>query len=173
MLIKSYPCHGWVIDRTQLRRGEVINDRVMSGNYFQIQNGQVRLDDESFGTYLWFMAQGHNQHENLDTGLVTDQHRGWSNISSPQADGDYHLSVLEDCVVWCFNNTANPTLPGMVTPVRLLSGESRSVNAGDKVFVFDGSFTFDGKSVSGPRQVVFSQSGSITATADTFMIFVG
>ena len=170
MQIKSYPCHGLVIDRTTLRKGEFINDRVMASNNFSISGNKIVRDDSALKQYWWFMESGHNTHEN-SMGVVTDQTFGWSNKDNPMADGDYLLSVKEACVVWCFNETANDTLPDFDFQV-VSSGDTWGFQDGAKVFLMSGSFTVDGKTVTGPRQLVVSGNKSVTFTADAMFIIL-
>jgi len=168
MQIKSYPCHGWVIDRTTLRKGEFINDRVMASNNFVMSGGKIVRDDGELKQYWWFMESGHNTHENA-MGLITDQEFGWSNKDHEMPDGDYLLKVLEPCTVWCFNETANDTLPAFDFQV-VKAGDTWGFQDGAKVFLMCGSFTVDGKTVTGPRQIVVSGNKFVTFTVDAMFI---
>ena len=171
MQIKSYPCFGWVIDRTTLRRGEFVNDRVMSSNNFTISGNKIVRDDSELKRYWWFMESGHNQHENLSTGTVSDQEWGWSNVDSPMSDGDFVLKVLEPCVVWCFNETANDSLPSFDFQ-KLKAGDSWGFQGGARVFLMSGAINFDGKVVTGPRPFLVSGDKYGVATADSMFIVI-
>lgn len=169
MQIKTYPCHGWMIDKTTLRRGEFINDRVMASNHFTVSGNKLVRDDSELKRYWWFMESGHNKHTNIDTGVESNQTWSWSNKSDPMADGDYALDVLDPCVVWCFNETANETLPNFDYH-SMLGGETFSFQAGNKVFLMGGSINFGGTVVTGPRQIVISANK--IGTADTPSMFI-
>lgn len=171
MKIKSFPCHGWVIDRTELRRGEIINDKVMSSNYFTVmEDGSI----QDAGIYHWFMASGNNTHENIALGTVSEQTRGWNTKDSPLPAGDYLLTVREPCVVWCFNNTANETLPDFdFHHVKMDEGYvDHTFNDGDKIFMFDGGFMINGREVTGPRQITFVGTKQVTFHKDSMWIRV-
>jgi len=114
------------------------------------------------------MESGHNTHESA-MGLITDQEFGWSNKDHEIPDGDYLLKVLEPCVVWCFNETANDTLPAFDFQV-VKAGDTWGFQDGDKVFLMCGSFTVDGKTVTGPRQIVVSGNKFVTVTVDAMFI---
>lgn len=167
MKIKSFPCHGWVIDRTELRRGELINDKVMSSNYFTVmEDGSI----QDAGIYHWFLASGHNTHENLETGTVSDQHRGWNTKDSPVPAGDYLLTVLDPCVVWCLNNTANDTLPDFDFH-HVAMGE-HTFNDGDKIFLMDGGFMLNDREITGPRQITFVGTKQVMFHKDSMWLLV-
>lgn len=169
MQIKSYPCFGWVIDRTTLRRGEFINDRVMAANNFTVEGNKLVRDDGELKRYWWFLESGHNQHENIDTGVVADQLPGWSNVDSPMPNGDFLLKVLEPCAVWCFNETANESLPDFDFQ-KVAAGDSWGFQDGARVFLMSGGFEFNGKLVTGPRPFIVSGNKYGVATADSMFI---
>ena len=169
MNIKSYPCHGWVIDKTELRRGELINDKVMASNYFTVEaDGSIK----DAGVYHWFMVQGHNTHENLATGVVTEQTRGWNTKDSPLVQGDYLLTVTEPAVVFCFNSTANSDgLPDFDVH-RVAPNTAHTFQDGDKVFLMDGGFVIEGRQVTGPRTIRFVGSKEVMFNMDSMWIVV-
>jgi len=169
MEIKSYPCHGWVIDRTTVEQGEFINDKVMHNNYFAIdKNGDVA----GVGKYLWFIESGKHTHENIDTGAVTDCVRGWNTLDTPHTRGEYRMRPVEDTAVWCFNAPANSgTLPNC-SFFRLGVGETMSFNAGDKLFLMDGRLSNRVKEIAGPRQVIMSATEVLVAIEDTLILKV-
>lgn len=169
MEMKSYPCHGWIIDRTKVQRGESITDKVMTTNYFVIDDaGNV----DGVGKYLWFIQSGRHKHQNLNTGVVTNCIRGWNTVDTPHDAGEYQMIPLEDTVVWCFNETSNPQgLPSCVF-YRLSVGDQESFQVGDKLFVMDGRLSTGSKEISSPRQVVIQNQVTLTALEDSLILKV-
>jgi len=169
MEIKSYPCHGWIIDRTKVEQGEFINDKVMRNNNFAIdKNGNVA----GAGKYLWFIESGHHTHENLDTGVVVDCVRGWNTVDFPHPYGEYRMKPLEDTVVWCFNETANPGGLPQCSFARALPGVQIAFEAGDKLFLMDGRLSNGVKEISGPKPFVVTTATMLTAIEDSLILKV-
>lgn len=171
MKMDSFRCHGYVIVRTTFRRGEVVNDEALSSNYFTVeQDGSL----QGSGFYHWFLASGHHTHENLETGAVVDQHRGWNTKDFPLVAGEYKLEVRDPSVVWCLNTKANDSMPDFdFHHVKMDEGYvDHTFNDGDKIFLMDGGFMINGKEINGPQQIRFVGTKQVTFHKDSMWILV-
>ena len=172
MKMTSFRCHGYIIVRTELRRGEVINDKAMSSNYFTVDSdGSI----QGAGHYHWFLAEGHHTHEDLNMGTVVDQHRGWNTKDSPLHAGEYVLSVRDPSVTWCLNTAeANETMPDFdFHHTKMDEGfVDHTFMDGDKIFLMDGGFMINGQEVTGPRQIKFVGTKQVTFHKDSMWILV-
>tara|TARA_R110000772_G_scaffold3256_3_gene11764 strand:+ start:5863 stop:6378 length:516 start_codon:yes stop_codon:yes gene_type:complete len=167
MELKTYPCHGWVIDKATFRRGEIINDAVNSSNYFGIEADGTVTDA---GLYYWFMISGSHTHTNVNTKEEFQHRRGWSNKTTPLIPGDYLLSINDPSAIWCFNATGNQDgLPNFDYHY-VQAGETFSFEAGARWFFMDGTFTYNNVTRTQPRG--FEMSTAATITFDTDAMFI-
>lgn len=167
MEIKTYPCHGWKIDRTSMRRGEMVNDKAMASNYFTVESdGKIK----GAGLYHWFMVQGKHTHENLGTGVVIEQERGWNTKDSQLSAGDYLLAVVDPSVLFCFNEVANPDGLPEFDFHHVSADTTFQFAAGARWFLMDGQFTLNGVTRSQPRAFTMSERKLVTFDTDSMFI---
>lgn len=167
---KPYPAFGYVILRTKLKAGEVINDEVMQSNVFSVDNPSADHTGSisgSNGAYIWMLLDGVHTHTDIETGSVDRHERGWCNLVNPLHVGMYEFSVIEDSVYICFSPVANQTRTPAIPALEyfaLENGQSRELAQGTKLYLLDGVLNIAGKEIPSMRQINLA-SGSKTVTA--------
>lgn len=173
MEAKPYPAFGYVILRTKLKAGEVINDEMMQSNLFSIDNNSPDNTGSvsgSVGSYIWMMIKGVHTYTNIATGEVDRHERGWCNLNNNLKIGMYEFSVVEDSEYICFsprvNQDRNPAIPKLEY-FHLNDGESCKLPQGTKLYLLDGNLSIDNKEIPSMRQInLLSGSKEVKAIGD-------
>jgi len=167
---KPYPAFGYVILRTKLKAGEVVNDEIMQNNLFSIDNptpDHTGSISGSNGAYIWMLIHGVHTYTNLDNKEVDRHERGWCNLVRPLQAGMYEFAVVEDSEYICFSPRVNkdrtPAIPALEY-FALENGQSRELAQGTKLYLLDGVLNIAGKEIPSMRQINLA-SGSKTVTA--------
>lgn len=170
MEAKAFAAFGYVLLRTKLKAGELINDEMMSRNVFSVDDptpDETGSFSGSRGAYIWIMLSGVHTYTNLQTGAIDRHERGWCNLVRPIEVGKHELSVLEDSEYICFsplvNSERSPTIPPMDL-FDLADGESKTLPQGTKLYLIDGQLSVDEKVIPSMRQIrIASQDKEVTA----------
>lgn len=170
MEAKAYPAFGYILLRTKIKAGEVINDEMMNSNLFSVDNptpDQTGSISGSNGAYIWMLLSGVHTYTDVATGEVDRHERGWCNLVQSLHVGMYEFAVVEDSEYICFSPLVNqyrkPVIPDLEY-FALESGQSCELPKGTKLYLLDGALKIAGKDIPAMRQISLA-SGSQVVTA--------
>ncbi len=159
MEAKPFPAFGYVLLKTKLTAGEVVNDEMMQKNIFSIDSPSPDMNGSisgSIGSYIWMLIKGVHTYTNVVTGDVDRHEPGWCNLVNPLSVGMYEFNVVEDSEYICFsprvNQDRSPAIPSLEY-FFLNDGESKEMQAGTKLYLIDGSISVNGITIPSMRQV--------------------
>jgi hypothetical protein len=159
MEAKAFPAFGYVLLRTKLKAGEVVNDEMMTNNLFSVDNPTPDATGSisgSSGAYIWMLLHGVHTYTDVATGKVDRHERGWCNLVRPLSVGMYEFAVIEDSEYICLSPRANhertPVTPELEY-FALESGESCELPQGTKLYLLDGALDVAGRDVPAMRQI--------------------
>lgn len=164
---KPFPAFGYVILKTKLKAGEVINDEMMQSNLFSIDNNSPDHNGSvsgSNGSYIWMMLKGIHTYTNINTGEVYRHERGWCNLNQDLKVGMYEFAVVEDSEYICFsprvNQNRTPTIPKLEY-FHLNDGEVCELKKDTKLYLLDGSLDISGVKIPSMRQINLSSGNKL------------
>jgi hypothetical protein len=144
----------------------------------QYQQGQVITNDplvQSVFTvgsdfpFVWMYTAGKDVLVNTKTGEMIERVAGQDLITSPIPPGEWRSTAPVDFEVVCFspfiNNDQLP-LKDHLSPVVIPARETRLMPHMTQLFLAKGEIQVEGKSITGPKQVLF-KSGAKQITAMT------
>ena len=156
---KAFPAFGYVILKTKLKAGEVINDEMMQKNIFSIDNATPDVTGSisgSAGSYIWMLISGVHTYTNIITEDIDRHESGWCNLVNPLSVGMYKFDVVEDSEYICFspivNKDRSPPIPNLEY-FYLDSGGSKELHAGTKLYLVDGLLYVNGNEIPSMRQI--------------------
>lgn len=177
MNTKPYPVFGFVLSRTEIPAGAVVNDGVLFDNVMTVlENNGALGTTVSRGRHIWIIVEGYRTATNLQTGEVSVQHAGWSNIDDPLPIGKHQIAFPENSVHVCLAEEANlgkvPRLP-TVKILRLQQGELYPLAIGDRLYLLNGSLTIGDTTFAPMKQIFVTTSKSAKAETDClgFLIY--
>jgi hypothetical protein len=171
MEAKPFAAFGYVLLRTKLKAGEVVNDEMMENNVFSIDNptpNETGSISGSTGSYIWVLLNGIQTYTNISTGAVDKHERGWCNLVKPLSAGNFKFDSVTDSEYICLSPRVNAERTPVVPELEffdLAVGQTRTMPAGTRLYLLDGEMAVDGITISSMRQVRFS-SGAATAKAN-------
>lgn len=178
MEMKPYPAFGYVIIRTKLKSGEIINDEMMQYNICSVDNSSPNMHGSvsgSNGAYIWMLLSGVHTYTELTSGVVDRHERGWSNLIRPMKIGVYKFEVVEDseyiCVSPLVNQNRVPATPNLEY-FSLDEKQSKELPKGTKLYLLDGTLNISGNEVSGMRQVTFSSGNHVVTATSNCLGFI-
>jgi hypothetical protein len=165
MEAKAFPAFGYILLRTKLKAGEVVNDEMMNNNLFSVDNPAPNVEGSisgSNGAYIWMLLHGVHTYTDIATGSVDRHERGWCNLVRPLSVGMYQFDVVEDSEYICFsprvNHERTPVIPELEY-FSLENGESRELPQGTKLYLLDGTLEVAGRDIPAMRQIRLSSGG--------------
>jgi hypothetical protein len=168
---KGYPAFGYVLVRTKLKAGEVVNDEMMTNNVFTVEDPQPGANGNISGLgagYVWFLCSGVHSYRDLATGVKDIHETGWCNLVKPMHAGSFEFASETDSEYVCFSPVLNaarkPVLPE-IEFVEMEAGQQRLFPVGTKLYILDGELSINGKTFPSMRQV-HVKSGDVSALAN-------
>lgn len=173
MEAKPFPAFGYVLMRTRLKAGELINDEMMQNNLFSIDDPTPNMNGSisgSNGSYIWMLLSGVHTYTDVESGRVDRHERGWCNLVQPLQKGMQRFAVVEDSEYICFsprvNQRRNPPIPELEY-FSLEKGKSVVLSQGTKLYLLDGVLNVAGRNIPSMRQInLASSSQTLTAIED-------
>lgn len=151
---------GIAVALTQFDKGEKVVLEPIVDNIFQV--------GPNFG-FVWYNIVGDDLLTNTITGEQIERPAGTCTLTSPIPIGEWRMEIPEDMQVLCaspFLNTGMLPLANHMADFKVLSGEQRLMPGNTKLFLGYGSLTVEGKTITGPQQILF-KSGAKQITAIT------
>lgn len=145
---------------TSIARGEIIILDPIVNNVFQI--------GPNFG-FVWYNTVGDDLLTNTVTGEQVSRPAGTCTLTNPIPNGEWRMEVPEDLQVLCASPFVNPNalpLSNYLSDFKLLSQNQLTIPHGTKLFLGHGALVIEGKTITGPQQILF-KSGDRQVTAST------
>lgn len=145
---------------TNFKGGESVTNDPLVNNVFAVGPG--------FG-FVWMYTKGRDVLINTVTGETIERVPGDSLISNPIPYGEWRSTIPEDFEVICYSpflNAKSVPLSDRLEPVVMATNSSRVMPHMTQFFLGKGTIEIDGKTFSGPRQVLL-KTGDKQVTAVT------
>lgn len=160
MQVTVHKAFDLVVAITKLTQGETFVLDPVVDNIFQA--------GPNFG-FVWYNTVGNDVLTNTVTGEQIARSAGTCTLTEPIPTGEWRTEVAEDLEVLCVSSFMNQNkLPihAYLTQFKLLSQNQLTVPHGTKLFLGHGSLVIEGKTITGPQQILF-KSGDKQVTAST------
>lgn len=154
MITQRYSVFGWVVHKVSAYVGDSFKYEVRRSA------APSRLSAQTL--YTKGRISGVNQ-TNPDHAAVT-RVPGFGNdqLPDPVPAVVMEMTAQEDSEWWCLSAPTNHSLPA-VDYIRLQAGENRPVQAGDLIFICDGTVECRGQTLQGPTALRVSAGTTLTA----------
>lgn len=168
-----YPAFGYVIFRTSLLSGTVLNDDLMTNNVMVVSQQTTPTDPGKSGNtgkqYIFYILNGKHEYKNKETGQIYTFSRGYCSLEQGLPVGSYDAKFLESTDFLCFNTFAankDKSLPPLEI-FKLEAGKSTVLPKGTKLFLADGLLTVGGITVPSMKQIkIVNEDKTVLATSD-------
>jgi hypothetical protein len=174
MQTKNYPAFGYVMCRTSLLAGEVVNDDLMTNNIMVVTEETTPTNYGKIGNtdkeYLIYIFNGIHIFENIETGQVYTLSRGYCSLDQGLPVGTYKFTVAESSDFLCFNTFINTTKPlPPLSNFKLATGESTTLPQGTQLYLAEGLLSINNVIFPSMRQIhVVNEDKLVTATSDCY-----
>ena len=173
MISTPYPAFGYVIFRTSLLAGTVLNDDLMTNNVMTVSQQTTPTDHGKSGNtgkqYIFYILSGAHEYKNKETGQTYTLTRGYCSLDQGLPVGSYDVKFLESTDFLCFNTFAankNKSLPPLEV-FTLKDGESTTLPKGTNLFLADGLLNVSGVTVPSMKQIkIVNEDKLVLATSD-------
>lgn len=175
MEAKPYSSFGYVLLRTKIKAGELINDDALVNNVLYIDNASTDHTGSingSKGAFIWLLISGIHEYKNIKTGEVEIHKPGWCNLVHKPSAGEYEFQVLEDSEQICFSPTVNndrvPVIPQLEF-FSLSDGNSCELEQGTKLYLVTGQLVVGVKTIQSMRQIrIVNSNKNVKAIGQCF-----
>lgn len=173
MISTPYPAFGYVIFRTSLLAGTVLNDDLMTNNVMVVSQQTTPTDPGKSGNtgkqYIFYILSGKHEYKNKETGQIHTLTRGYCSLDHGLPVGAYDVKFLEPTDFLCFNTFAankNKSLPSLEV-FTLKDGESTTLPKGTNLLLADGSLSVSDITVPSMKQIkIVNEDKIVLATSD-------
>jgi hypothetical protein len=174
MQTKNYPAFGYVMCRTSLLAGEIVNDDLMTNNIMVVTEETTPTNYGKVGTtgkaYLAYVFNGVHVFKNVETGQVHTQARGYCSLDQGLPVGTYKFTVAESSDFLCFSTSMNSTKPlPTLSNFKLAAGESTTLPQGTQLYFAEGLLSINDVIFPSMRQIrVANEDKLVTAVSDCY-----
>lgn len=175
MISVPHSAFGYVIFRTSMLAGEVLNDDLMTNNVMVVSRQTTSTDHGRLGNtdrqYIFYIFSGSHNYRNVETGEIYTFTRGYCSLEQGLPVGTYEFNLAESGDFLCFNTFAankDKLLPPLEV-FKLEAGKSTTLPKDIKLFLAEGLLTVDNTTVPSMKQIkVVNEDKIATAVSDCY-----